>query len=127
LKAKLFKVQITHGLNMSYIDDILKSTGQDRATLKVVNESDVNKWGDAQEDVDEVKVSGVFELLSAEREEVAEGDFESGDLRAYIPASFDSIEEGNILVYQGKEYRIQDIMKQEIGNEGHLEVGASRT
>lgn len=112
---------------MTYIDDILKSTGEERATLKVVNESDVNKWGDAQESVSEKQVSGVFELLSAEREEVAEGDFEAGDLRAYIPTSFDDIEEGNILVYQGKEYRIQDIMKMEIGSEGHLEVGASRT
>jgi len=112
---------------MTYIDDILKSTGEERATLKVVNESDVNKWGDAQENVTEKQVSGVFELLSAEREEVTEGDFESGDLRAYIPTNFDDIEEGNILVYQGKEYRIQDIMKMEIGNEGHLEVGASRT
>lgn len=111
---------------MTYIDDILKSTGEDRATLKVVNQSDVNKWGDAQENVTEKQVSGVFELLSANREEVAEGDFESGDLRAYIPTTFDDIEEGNILVYQGKEYRIQDIMRQEIGNEGHLEVGASR-
>jgi len=112
---------------MSYIDDIVKSTGRERATLKVVNESDVNKWGDAQEDVTEEKVTGVFELLSAEREEVSEGDFEAGDLRAYIPTNFDDIEEGNILVYQGKEYRIQDIMKMEIGSEGHLEVGASRT
>lgn len=112
---------------MTYIDDILKSVGKERATLKVVNESDVNKWGDAQEDVTEKQVSGVFELLSAEREEVTEGDFESGDLRAYIPTSFDDIEEGNILVYQGKKYRIQDIMKMEIGNDGHLEVGASRT
>jgi len=112
---------------MSYIDDILKSTGEERATLKVVNESDVNKWGDAEESVNEKQVSGVFELLSAEREEVSEGDFESGDLRAYIPTNFDDIEEGNILVYQGKEYRIQDIMRMQIGSEGHLEVGASRT
>lgn len=111
---------------MTYIDDLLKSTGEERATLKVVNESNVNKWGDAQESVSETKVSGVFELLSAEREEVTEGDFESGDLRAYIPTGFENIEEGNILVYQGKEYRIQDIMEYEIGNEGHLEVGASR-
>lgn len=112
---------------MTYIDDILKSTGEEKATLRVVDESNVNKWGDAEEEVVERKVSGVFELLSAEREEVTEGDFESGDLRAYIPSDFDDIEEGNILVYQGKKYRIQDIMKHEIGNQGHLEVGASRT
>lgn len=112
---------------MVYIDDIVKSTGEERATLKVVDQSDVNKWGDAQESVSETKVSGVFELLSAEREEVTEGDFESGDLRAYIPTGFDDIEEGNILVYQGKEYRIQDVMRYEIGSQGHLEVGASRT
>lgn len=112
---------------MSYIDSIVKSVGRERATIKVVDESDVNKWGDAQEDVSETQVSGVFELLSTEREEVAEGDFESGDLRAYIPTGFDNIEEGNILVYQGKEYRVQTVMKHEIGNEGHFEVGASRT
>jgi len=113
---------------MSYIHDILKSTGEERATLKVVEESDVNKWGDAQESVTSEEVAGVFELLSAEREEVTEGDFESGDLRAYISTEYSNlVEEGNILVYQGKEYRIQDFMKHEIGHEGHIEVGASRT
>lgn len=113
---------------MGYIEDIVRSTGEERATLKVVNQSNVNKWGDAEESVSDTQVTGVFEVLSAEREEVAEGDFESGDLRAYIPTSFEEdIEEGNILVYQGKEYRIQDIIKNEIGHTGHLEVGASRT
>lgn len=112
---------------MTYIDDVLKSTGRERATLKVVNESNVNKWGDAEKEESKKKISGVFELLSAEREEVAEGDFESGDLRAYIPPDFSDIEEGNIIVYQGKNYRIQDVMKHEIGSKGHLEVGASRT
>jgi hypothetical protein len=112
---------------MSYIDDIVKSAGEERATLKVVEQSDVNRWGDADESVSDTKVTGVFELLSDEREEVAEGDFDSGDLRAYIPAGFENIEEGNILVYQNKDYRIQDVQRHNISGEGHIEVGASRT
>lgn len=113
---------------MTYIDNLLKSTGEERATLKVVNESNVNKWGDAEEEVSDVQIKGVFELLSAERQEVAEGDFESGDLRAYVPLCFEEdIEEGNILVYQDKKYRVQNTQRYEIGSKGHLEIGASRT
>jgi|AKVG01.1.fsa_nt_gi hypothetical protein len=111
---------------MSYIDDIVKSTGEERATLKVVEKSDINRYGDADESVTEKKITGVFELLSDEREEVTEGNFDSGDLRAYIPAGFENIEEGNILVFQDKEYRIQDVQRYAVAGEGHIEVGASR-
>lgn len=111
---------------MTYIDDIIKSTGEERATIKKIDQSDVNRWGDADESVDETEVSAVFEVLSAESQEVKEGDFESGDLRAYLPVDFDSIVEGNVLVYQDKEYRIDEVIKHEIGNEGHYEVTAGR-
>lgn len=111
---------------MTYIDDIIKSTGEERATLKEVTESNINKWGDADESVSETEVSAVFEIISGQAEEVAEGDFEAGDLRAYIPNDFDKIEEGNVLVYQDKEYRIDEVLHHRIGNEGHYEVRAAR-
>lgn len=110
---------------MSYIEDVIKSTGEERATLKKVDSSNVNKWGDAtEEEVDEVTVSAVFELISAEAEEVAEGDFQQGDLRAYIPLHYDGVVNDNVLIYQGAEYTIDEVMKMEIGNEGHYEVRA---
>lgn len=111
---------------MSYIDRIIKSAGQERATLVVVDEVDVNRYGDADEEVTERKVSGVFENVSASREEVEEGDFAQRDINAYIPADFEDIEEGNLLVYQGDEYEIQDVQRYNIGSQGHYEVGASR-
>lgn len=113
---------------MTYIDDIIKSTGDEYATLKKVNKSEVNKWGDAvEEDIEEVKVEAVFELISAEVEEVPEGDFRPGDLRAYIPLSYEDVDEGNILEYQGRDYEIDEVMKMEIGNQGHYEVRARQT
>jgi len=112
---------------MNYIDDILKSAGEEHATLKNVDESNVNRWGDADESVSESEISGVFEVLSGETQEVAEGDFESGDIRAYIPARYeDDISESDILVYQGKEYEVDEVMKMEVGHESHLEVHAER-
>lgn len=111
---------------MSYIHDVVKSVGEERATVKKVDESNVNKWGDAETRERDEKLTGVFELVSAEREEVAEGDFESGDLRAYVP-SYEDLSEGDILVYQGKEYRVQSIQRMEVGSESHFEIGASRT
>jgi len=94
--------------------------------LKQVSESNVNKWGDADESVSESEVTAVFELISGEAQEVAEGDFESGDLRAYIPSSYDNIKKGNVLVYQGKEYRIDEVLEMEIGHESHYEVRSAR-
>jgi len=112
---------------MTYIEDIVKSTGEEKATVKKVTESNVNRWGDAEESVEETEVVAAFEVLSAQAEEVAEGDFESGDVRAYVSSDFESsISEGNILVYQGKEYQIDEVIKMEIGHNGHLEVRAGR-
>jgi len=112
---------------MTYIEDIIKSTGEERATVKKVTQSNVNKWGDAEESVDETEVVAAFEVLSGQAEEVIEGDFESGDVRAYVSSDFeDAISEGNILVYQGKEYRVDEIIKMEVGHESHLEVRAGR-
>jgi len=112
---------------MGYIHDIVRSTGEEKATLKKVTESNVNRWGDADESVEETQVTAVIEVLSADAQEVAEGDFESGDVRAYVSSNFeDEISEGHILVYQGKEYQIDEVMKMEIGHESHLEVRAGR-
>lgn len=111
---------------MSYIQDVVKSVGEERAKIKKVDESDVNKWGDAESTETGDELTGVFELVSAEREEVAEGDFEAGDLRAYVP-SYENLSEGDILVYQGKDYRVQTIQEMEVGSESHFEIGASRT
>lgn len=111
---------------MSYIDDIIRSTGDETATLKVVSSSNVNKWGDADESVKKKTISAAFELLSGEAQEVAEGDFESGDLRAFVPESETDIEEGNRLEYQGKTYQIDEVLKQELGRKAHYEVRASK-
>lgn len=112
---------------MGYIHDIVKSTGEDRAEVKKVNESNVNRWGDADESVESTEVTAVIEVLSGQAEEVAEGDFQSGDIRAYVSTDFeDDISEGNIMVYQGKEYRIDEVMKMEIGHEAHIEVRAGK-
>jgi len=110
---------------MSYIEDIIKSTGEERALLKKVNSSNVNKWGDAtSEDIEEVEVAAVFELLSSEAEEVAEGDFQQGDLKAYIPTHYNGIVNDNVLVYQDTSYKIDEVMKMQIGHESHYEVRA---
>jgi hypothetical protein len=112
---------------MSYIKDIAKSVGDETAVLKKVNEANVNKWGDADTNVVEKEITAVFELLSGEVEEVTEGDFETGDLRAFIPDDFDGVEEGNIIVYEEKDYKIQEVLLHKIGHESHYEVRASKT
>lgn len=112
---------------MGYIDDIVKSTGQKKATLKKVDSSQVNKWGDAtREEVEEETISAVFELISEEVEEVVEGDYEAGDLKAYIP-TYVEIFEDDVLVYQGSEYVVDEVMEMRIGNEGHYEVRARQS
>lgn len=113
---------------MTYIDDIVKSVGDEFATLKKVNSSDVNRWGDAtDEDVDTVKIKAVYELISGELAENQEGDFRQGDLRAYIPEYFEGLDEGNILEYQDVEYEIDEVLEKRIGNESHYEVRARQT
>lgn len=113
---------------MSYIDDIIKSVGDEYATLKKVNQSSVNKWGDAtEEDVETVKIKAVYSLISGEMEEVPEGDFRQGDLRAFVPEYVDGLDEGNILEYQNVEYEIDEVLKKSIGHEKHYEVRARQT
>lgn len=113
---------------MGYIDDIVKSVGDEYATLKKVNQSSVNKWGDAtEEDVETVNIKAVYELVSGEVEEVAEGDFVQGDLRAFVPKYFNGLDEGNILEYQGTEYQIQEVLQKSVGHEKHYEVRATQT
>lgn len=114
---------------MNYIQDAVKSVGghTDSVTLKKVSESGVNKWGDATDvSVEEEKVTAIVEVLSGESEEVAEGDFESGDIVAYIDDSQDGVSDDNIIVYQGKEYRVEEVLKMEVGHEAHFEARASR-
>lgn len=111
---------------MKYIQDLIKSVGEERATLKRVQNSEVNRWGDADTEITETQVSAVFEIISAERNENVEGDFNSGDLRAYIPNTFDGVDEGNRLEYQGREYEIDEVIEYEIQSDGHYEVLARR-
>lgn len=114
---------------MSYIYDLVNSAGDhaDNVTLKKVSGGDVNKWGDRTgESTEEVEITAMVELLTGEAQEVAEGDFESGDIRAFIDDSESGISEGNVLVYQDKDYRIDEVLKIEVGHEAHYEVRASR-
>lgn len=113
---------------MSYIYDLVNSMGghSDDVTLKKVSESGVNKWGDVtEENVEEEEVTAVVEVMSGESEEVAEGDYQSGDIIAYIDSSQNGVSDGNIIVYQDKSYRIEEVLKQELGHESHLEARAS--
>jgi len=113
---------------VSYIDDIVKSVGDELATLKRVNSAKVNRWGDAtEEDVETKKIKAVYDVVSGEVEEVEEGDFEQGDLRAYIPEYFAGLENGNILEYQDTEYEIDEVIEKRIGHESHYEVQARQT
>jgi hypothetical protein len=95
-------------------------------TLKVVGEGRVNRFGDRpEEDVETRPLTGVFELVSGQKQEVDEGEFEDGDLRIYVePDNGEGVETGNIVEYQGKEYRIEEVLEMEIGFDGHLEVRA---
>lgn len=114
---------------MTYIMDLVGSMGDQvhNLTLKKVSETDINKWGDVgHTDVEEEEITGVVEILSAERKEVSEGDFGSGDARVFVDSFQDGIVEGNIIVYQGKEYEIKEVMEMQIGHESHYEVRASR-
>lgn len=114
---------------MSYIRDAVKSAGGHSCdvTLKKVSESGVNKWGDAtSENVEEEDITAMVEVLSGESEEVAEGDFETGDIVAYIDGGQSGVTDDNIIVYQGKEYRVEEVLKMEVGHESHLEARASR-
>lgn len=114
---------------MDYIYDAVNSAGghADSVTLKKVSSSNVNKWGDAtSESVETEEITAIVEVLTGEAEEVVEGDFETGDIVAYIDDSQDGVVDDNIIEHQGKEYRIEEVLKMEIGHEAHLEARASR-
>lgn len=114
---------------MSYIHDIVKSMGKhsESVTLKKVSKSNVNKWGDAtSESVEEEDVTAVVEVMSGESEEVVEGKFETGDIKLFVDNNQSGVSDGNIFVYQGKDYRVEEVLDIEIGHDGHYEVLASR-
>jgi hypothetical protein len=96
------------------------------AELKVVNRSDVNRYGDADEEVETRELTGVFEVISGDSAKVDEGRFDGGDLRAFIQKGTEDVEQGNVIVYQNQEYRIMGVVEMEIGHDAHLEARAER-
>lgn len=112
---------------MSYLNSIKSAIGQD-LTLKVVDDGEVNRWGDpVNEDVTEKTVCGVVEPENREVEEGREGDFENKSLRAFFDSNDPDIEEGNIIVHDGTDYRIDEVNKYTLpGRGGHFEVRASQ-
>lgn len=111
-----------------YINDLIRSMGDHvrNAELKEVNRSEVNRYGDADESVESRELTGVFEVISGESSKVDEGRFDSGDLRAFVETGTEGVEQGNVIVYQGQEYRIMGVERMEIGHDSHLEARAER-
>jgi len=111
-----------------YINDLVRSMGDHvkNAELKEVNRSNVNRYGDADESVESRELTGVFEVISGESSKVDEGRFDSGDLRAFVETGTEGVEQGNVIVYQGQEYRIMSVVEMEIGHDSHLEARAER-
>lgn len=112
---------------MGYLNSIKNAIGQD-LTIKVVEDGEVNEWGDpVNETVTEEAVCGVVEPDNREVEEGVEGDFENKSLRAFFDSNDSNIVEGNVIVYDGKDYRIDEVNKYTLpGRGGHYEVRASQ-
>lgn len=111
---------------MAYMPQIKNSVGRN-VTLKIVSDGDVTEWGDQiNETVEEKSVCCVFEPEGREVEEGAEGDFSNEQIRAFFDVCDSGIEEGNIIVTDDREYRIDEVAKYVMpGRGGHYEVRAS--
>lgn len=111
---------------MSYIQQIKNSVGRN-VTIKVVNDGEVTEWGDQiNKTVEENEVCCVFEPEGREVEEAPEGDFSNEQIRAFFDITDSNIEEGNIIVTDRREYRIDEVAVYEMpGRGGHYEVRAN--
>ncbi len=107
---------------MSYMDQIISDIGEE-VTIRVVTKEDPNKWGDAEESVSEKSVRGHFQILSTEDDEVTEGTFKSGDLRAFFDSTAKYISRGNRIIYKDQKYEIEEVIDEPDIMEGsHIQV-----
>jgi len=114
---------------LTYIADLVRSVGDKtrNAQLIEVDNQNVNRFGDVdQKDTETRDLTGVFEIISGEENDLEEGEFQSGELRGFVETYEEGIEEGNIVIYQDKEYRIMEVLKMEAGTDNHLEFRAER-
>jgi len=111
---------------MAYMPQINNSVGRN-ITLKVVSDGEVNEWGDPiNESVTEKTVCCVFQPEGREVEEGPEGDFSNEQIRAFFDVKEPGVSEGNIIVTEDREYRIDEVAKYVLpGRGGHYEVRAS--
>lgn len=108
----------------SYIDDIVKDAGK-TVTLKKQQSSDVNKWGDrVNGSFEESEIEAVVQDVSQTVEESSEGDIKDGQVDIYVDTSVSGISEGNIIVEDGQEYKIDEVHKRSLNGESHYEVSA---
>lgn len=110
---------------MAYIDSIKSAIGQD-ITLRVVDDGDVNEWGDTvNETTTDKSMCAVVEPENNEVEDNIEGGSRNGSIRAFFDCQDGDVEEGNIIIYDGNEYRINEVNKYVLpGKGGHYEVRA---
>jgi len=98
------------------MDQIVNDIGE-TITLKVVDES-INKWGDQKStNITEKEISGHFEIMSEEDDDVEEGIFQAGDLRGFCDSTVNNLNNGNRVVYKDREYEIVEVIN-EPGIEG---------
>jgi len=112
---------------MSYMDNILSQVGED-VTILEVTKGDVDNYGDRTDSETTRTVRGHIQVLTADDMEVTEGNFDSGDIRAFFDSDASYIEKDNKIVYRSKTYIISEvILEPSIQGESHYEVFAKKT
>lgn len=105
------------------MDAINKQLGE-KVTLKRFSSDGVNKWGDeVNETVEEETVKAVVEVISADTSEESEGDVKDGQLNVYVDDCVD-VSEGDVFVWQGDDYQVDEIEYKYLAGDGHYEVTA---
>ena len=112
---------------MSYMNNILSQVGED-VTVYEVTQGTVDKYGDRTDTGIPHTVRGHIQVLTADDDEVVEGNFDSGDLRAFFDSSAAYIAKGNKIVYRGETYIMDDvILEPALQGESHYEVFSKKT
>jgi hypothetical protein len=112
---------------MSYMNSILSQVGEN-VTILEVTQGSVDKYGDRTDTTTTRTVRGHIQILTSNDDEVVEGNFKSGDMRAFFDKTAPYIDEGNKIVYRGKTYIMDEvILEPAVNDEAHYDVYAKKT
>ena len=109
------------------MDQIFSQIGEDVAILEITK-GDVDDYGDRTDTPASRTVRGHIQILSADDDEVVEGNFSSGDMHAFFDGDASYIAKDNKIVYRGKTYIMSNVvLGPSVTGQSHYEVFAKRT